>query len=640
MKKYISKSDFKASFDCQTKLFYRKNKYPSANDDNVYLKFLGEGGFMIEKLARMRYPDGIDLEHERDPILAAEKTQAALKKDGCSIFEAAVNWKDFHARIDVLQRQNKVLNLIEVKSASVAADEYIGSSPFINKSGDIIPKWKMYLADVAFQAMLLRNSMPDFEVVPWLCVVNKSHKADHNETLDNFKLTPAKKDSKDRPVIKFIGSEKLAQNSKILVAYDVTKEVEMLAAEVKEKAFSLATLLNDDGTITRVQESIAVNYKTCRDCEYRLSPSKLVAKNGFNECWGQMAQTPHHILDLYRVGQIGSKGVADPVVELIESGKSSLLDLAYEDLAAATTYGARRAMQWDGSKGEGKEHLPAQLKKELKSHQNEIGGPLFFLDFEACEIALPHHAGMKPFERIAFQWSCHSLDKITSKKLKHFEWLNTKKEFPNFRFLVALKECLGDAGVVYVWSNYEETTLKMLLTQILELNANSPEEVQRLSGLPDSKQVKELIAWLERFLGLDGASESAFRIRDLCDLALQHYFHPKMLGKVSIKSVLPAVWGHSKAVRENQWFKKYQKVDEAGQLLDPYKTLPKLDVGNEEFEPDSVNEGTGAIRVYQQLIFDEGADHLHRENREKLLKQYCELDTAAMVMIWQHWLEG
>jgi len=35
---------------------------------------------MIEKLARMRYPDGIDLEHERDLILAAAKTQSALKK--------------------------------------------------------------------------------------------------------------------------------------------------------------------------------------------------------------------------------------------------------------------------------------------------------------------------------------------------------------------------------------------------------------------------------------------------------------------------------------------------------------------------------------------------------------------------------
>jgi hypothetical protein len=40
---------------------------------------------MIEKLARMRYPDRIDLEHETNPTLAAAKTQSALKKMGGSL---------------------------------------------------------------------------------------------------------------------------------------------------------------------------------------------------------------------------------------------------------------------------------------------------------------------------------------------------------------------------------------------------------------------------------------------------------------------------------------------------------------------------------------------------------------------------
>ena len=48
---YLTKSDFKASFDCRTKLFYRKNSYPSNTDENAYLKFLADGGFMIELVA-------------------------------------------------------------------------------------------------------------------------------------------------------------------------------------------------------------------------------------------------------------------------------------------------------------------------------------------------------------------------------------------------------------------------------------------------------------------------------------------------------------------------------------------------------------------------------------------------------------
>jgi hypothetical protein len=60
--------------------------------------------------------------------------------------------------------------------------------------------------------------------------------------------------------------------------------------------------------------------------------------------------------------------------------------------------------------------------------------------------------------------------------------------------------------------------------------------------------------------------------------------------------------------------------------------------GDEEDDEDVVKEGTGAVRIYQELIFWRGSDIQHRKNREMLLKQYCKLDTAAMVMIWAHWV--
>jgi len=54
----------------------------------------------------------------------------------------------------------------------------------------------------------------------------------------------------------------------------------------------------------------------------------------------------------------------------------------------------------------------------------------------------------------------------------------------------------------------------------------------------------ELAAWLDRLLGpedQDGRRHSP-RIRDLHHLAFQHYFHPRMGGRTSIKVVLTAVW--------------------------------------------------------------------------------------------------
>ena len=75
---YLSKSDFKACCDCRTKLFYRKHSYATNLDENEYLKFLADGGFMIEMVAKAQYPTGVDLVDERDPSRAFARTQELL----------------------------------------------------------------------------------------------------------------------------------------------------------------------------------------------------------------------------------------------------------------------------------------------------------------------------------------------------------------------------------------------------------------------------------------------------------------------------------------------------------------------------------------------------------------------------------
>ena len=53
---------------------------------------------------------------------------------------------------------------------------------------------------------------------------------------------------------------------------------------------------------------------------------------------------------------------------------------------------------------------------------------------------------------------------------------------------------------------------------------------------------------------------------------------------------------------------------------------------------DAVREGTGAIRVYQDLVFAPNPAPREQASRRQLLLQYRRLDTAAMVMVWRHWL--
>jgi hypothetical protein len=261
------------------------------------------------------------------------------------------------------------------------------------------------------------------------------------------------------------------------------------------------------------------------------------------------------------------------------------------------------------------------------------------VDFEACDIALPHHAGLRPYERVAFQWSCHTLEK-NGKTPVHNEWLNTEPDFPNFKFALTLRDQLGEKGTVYVWSHYEQTTLRRILTQIEEWLARDPREALRVSGLGHAKELQALAEWIDRLLGPEaegGKRPASPRIRDLHKLALQDYFHPDMLGRTSIKVVLPAVWRNSPELRKDPWFADYLRLDGKGQALDPYKTLPPLPLAEGDEKGDAIVEGTGAIRVYQDLIFRRESDPKFRANREQLLKQYCKLDTVAMVMIWKHW---
>jgi tRNA A37 N6-isopentenylltransferase MiaA len=51
-----------------------------------------------------------------------------------------------------------------------------------------------------------------------------------------------------------------------------------------------------------------------------------------------------------------------------------------------------------------------------------------------------------------------------------------------------------------------------------------------------------------------------------------------------------------------------------------------------------VKKGTGAMRVYQDMMFGVAKEDVElRERHRALLLQYCELDTKAMVFIWMHW---
>jgi hypothetical protein len=420
--------------------------------------------------------------------------------------------------------------------------------------------------------------------------------------------------------------------SKLVTIRNVEVETAMLLDEVVRKATELATLITAGGTM-RAPPDISVAYRECRTCEFRVTNSTAT---GFRECWGNLAEDQPHILDLYRVSQIGTTKFPDPVPGLLQSGRATLLGLREDQLGKEGVFRERRLIQWQHSHDGGSEYQAPALLAELRQHESSPGWPLRFIDFEACNIALPHHAGLRPYDRVAFQWSCHTL--TPDGRLQHSEWLNTEREIPNFAFARSLRDAIGDTGTVYVWSHYEQSTLRRILEQLSEWIQRDSTEALRLSGLPSVASLGDLSDWLGRLLGPEDAKKKRHspRIRDLHALALDHYFHPRMGGRTSIKVVLPAVWEININIRRHSFFREYDADGSDGRPVDPYKTLPALPLGDDDSD-DVIYEGTGAIRVYQDLIFSTDSTSEIQANRCSLLLQYCRLDTAAMVMIWMHW---
>ena len=82
-----------------------------------------------------------------------------------------------------------------------------------------------------------------------------------------------------------------------------------------------------------------------------------------------------------------------------------------------------------------------------------------------------------------------------------------------------------------------------------------------------------------------------------------------------------------------------------GVVLDPYKLLPKMfdGISDKDFEKlmsdeDDVRDGGAAMTAYAKLQYEEMSDFERNEIRAALLR-YCELDTLAMVMIYEGWRE-
>lgn len=145
---------------------------------------------------------------------------------------------------------------------------------------------------------------------------------------------------------------------------------------------------------------------------------------------------------------------------------------------------------------------------ELFQALENVEWPLYALDFEAAQFAVPRYPGTRPFDAVPFQFSVHRQDRPGAEPV-HVEFLATDGDDPREPLARSLLEALGDTGSILVYSGYE------------------------------SRTIGDLAGWLPHLA--DDLRALHPRLRDLLKILERHYCHPDLMGSWSIKSVLPVL---------------------------------------------------------------------------------------------------
>ncbi|MGB2197830.1 MAG: DUF2779 domain-containing protein, partial [Flavobacteriaceae bacterium] len=282
------------------------------------------------------------------------------------------------------------------------------------------------------------------------------------------------------------------------------------------------------------------------------------------------------------------------------------------------------------------------LRKEMESWTF----PLHFIDFETSAVALPFNKGRHPYEQVAFQFSHHIYH--TDGTIEHSsEYINTTAgEFPNFKFIEALKNSLkNDKGTIFRFATHENSILNAIKDQLESSNHPNKADLIGFIKTIASPRNDESEAWV-----------ASRPMVDLRVVILDYYYNPLTKGSNSIKAVLPAILNSCSFLRQKytrpiseinmtslnfEGHHRWIQFDNA-EVKNPYSLLPPIFVENDQEQLnqfisglETISDGGAALTAYSKLQFTDMSIEERQIIKKSLLK-YCELDTLAMVMIFEH----
>tara|TARA_Y100000296_G_C5171034_1_gene257285 strand:+ start:869 stop:2353 length:1485 start_codon:yes stop_codon:yes gene_type:complete len=266
--------------------------------------------------------------------------------------------------------------------------------------------------------------------------------------------------------------------NEFFVQADITEQVEEFSKDIKDRIENMLKIINSK---EEPKISIGLHCSKPYDCPL------------IDECWKDVPKGS--VFEFYRMFK-------SKCFDLHNNGIVCLNEVP-EDIKLNDKQKIQRRLAFDGGK-----HID---KLAIKNFLNKLEYPIYYLDFETINPAIPKFDGMKPYQKIPFQFSLHIQEKPNG-KLKHISFLADGISDPRPKFLQSLKDNLGEKGSILVYNQaFEKGVLN-------ECSISFPE-------------FKE---WYEKNI--------LPRIKDLWDVFKDFsYYDPAQKGSTSLKYVLPVL---------------------------------------------------------------------------------------------------
>jgi hypothetical protein len=558
----ITEEEFRLGKSCPTKILHARAGLPRSGETDSFATWMRAEAGKVRALARAQFPPGA----RRVMISQAAPHQM---RDGDALHDSVFVGESATVRIDYVKREQNVIRVYSIVAKPVDVEAHRFGLEFWSSPGRVRKEWRGHLESVALRAWVVAQLHPECRVVPLIIVPIRGAAA----RIEGLHGLCEERDGG------YAVTDTRAKESgeNLLRIFSVTRECKALFAGVANKVETLNHFL--------AQPSPTQPAYKCKNCEFRVAGKE----SGYERCLGALARVTPHMFDLTHMYFIPGEGGQPIADQLFRERRVSMWDIPTEKIEGV--HAARQRMQLEGT-ATAQEIIRPELREALASATY----PLHFLDIETMRSLVPVHRDAKVNELLCFQFSIHRRDK-PGDDLMHTGWLNTANEHPNRRFLAALRATLGDVGSVLVWTRYEEVSFRELILELLGEGRDGGEDAD----------------WLRQFL-VSG------RLFDLHGLCFQHYFHPLMAGRTSIKAVLPAVWSVESPI------KTQPPHDEFPAEKDPYAVLK---------DRGMISDGCLAMEGYLKV---QGSDMVTSKAAAHELIDYCRIDTLAMAFVFEYWI--